>query len=83
MLEGYVRVEGQANARGMLQGRFATQLGIIEGAACFIVDGKAWKMQDGIVYRSDDSAEADRLLRLARQRAVDLDREDERENAKR
>jgi hypothetical protein len=45
----------------------ATRLGSIGEDTYYVLDGKAWRITGGVVYRSDDDRESHVLKRLARE----------------
>jgi hypothetical protein len=61
-----IRVKEQRNARTMLRTK-ATRLGSIGDDTYFVLDGKVWRGNDGIIFRSDDPIENETLLRLCRE----------------
>lgn len=68
-----VKVTVQGNALQMLK-TTATFVGAIGDIAYYVLDGKAWTVDAGIVYRSEDSDESTEMInkvkRLKRHAAV-------------
>ena len=60
-----IRVPAQHNARTMLD-KLATTLGTFGDDAYYFLDGMAWRMTGGTVYRSDDNLESAAILRMCR-----------------